>query len=357
MSEIVVAADGLTKRYGAVTAVDDLSLEVARGEFVSLLGPSGCGKTTLLRLIAGFVAPDAGRLRIAGRDTTRLAPAKRNVGLVFQDYSLWPHMTVADNVGFGLDCWGVRGRERTRRVEECLGLVRLSDLAGRLPRELSGGQQQRVALARALAYRPDVLLLDEPLSALDRKLREEMQAELRRLQHELHVTTILVTHDQEEALSLSDRVAVMSAGRIEHLGTPEEVYSRPRTRFVAGFVGRANMLAGTVTLDGAGALIFSGPAGLRVPMPARAAPEGPALALLRPEHLHLASPGTQPLLEARIADRSFIGAVVQITLEARDGTVLLMSATSTTRAALTLMVGSTIAVTFPPENLTFMGSC
>lgn len=350
MTDTVVAAEELVKRYGQVAAVDGVTLSVAKGEFLSLLGPSGCGKTTLLRLIAGFIEPDAGHLLIAGRNALGLAPALRNVGLVFQDYSLWPHMTVADNVGFGLDTRGIRGAERTRRVSECLELVQLDRLGGRMPKELSGGQQQRVALARALAYRPDVLLLDEPLSALDRKLREDLQAELRRLQHELGVTTILVTHDQEEALLLSDRVAVMSQGRIAQLGSPTEVYTRPRTLFVAGFVGQANLMPGRVEAAAAG-VCFVTAAGLRVPLKEQAGPVGPATGLLRPEHLRIVAPTEPHTIPARLVDRSFLGPVERLTLKATDGTMLVVVTPFDGAGGARLAPGDPAGLAFEPEHL------
>src|SRR5438876_1080996 len=235
---------GLRKRYGDVTALADVDLVVREGEFFTLLGPSGSGKTTTLRLIAGFERPDAGRIELHGRDVTGRAPYERDVNTVFQDYALFPHMTVGENVGYGLRVRGVARRERRRRVEEILGIVRLPGLADRKPIQLSGGQRQRVALARALVNSPRVLLLDEPLGALDLKLRQEMQIELQRIQREVGeaITFVYVTHDQEEALTMSDRLAVFSEGRIEQIGTPAEVYEHPQTEFVAGFVGVSNVL-------------------------------------------------------------------------------------------------------------------
>ena len=232
----------VAKRFGDVVAVDALDLEVRSGEFLCLLGPSGCGKTTTLRLIGGFERPDEGEILIGGRDVHALPPYKRDVNTVFQSYALVPHLTVLDNVAYGLKQGGTRRGERRRRARELLELVRLPEVAARKPRQLSGGQQQRVALARALANRPRVLLLDEPLGALDLKLRKEMQVFLKRLQGELGVTFVHVTHDQEEALALSDRVAVMNRGRIEQLGTPLEVYDAPATRFVADFIGETNFV-------------------------------------------------------------------------------------------------------------------
>jgi putative spermidine/putrescine transport system ATP-binding protein len=236
---------GVRKTYGDVVAVDHVDLEIEPGEFFTLLGPSGSGKTTTLRLIAGFERPDAGRVELSGVDVTNRAPYEREVNTVFQDYALFPHMTVAENVGYGLRVKKVPRAERKRRVEEILRVVRLPDVGGRKPIQLSGGQRQRIALARALVNAPKVLLLDEPLGALDLKLRQEMQIELRRIQREVSevgITFVYVTHDQEEALTMSDRLAVFNEGRIEQLGTPAEVYERPETEFVAGFVGISNVL-------------------------------------------------------------------------------------------------------------------
>jgi putative spermidine/putrescine transport system ATP-binding protein len=244
-AEIDVRLTGIRKTYGDVVAVDRVDLEIPAGEFFTLLGPSGSGKTTTLRLIAGFERPDEGSVELAGADVTNRAPFERDVNTVFQDYALFPHMTIAENVGYGLRVKRVPRAERKRRVEEILKVVRLPELGNRKPAQLSGGQRQRVALARSLVNRPKVLLLDEPLGALDLKLRQEMQIELKRIQREVSdvgITFIYVTHDQEEALTMSDRLAVFNEGLIEQIGTPAEVYERPATEFVAGFVGVSNML-------------------------------------------------------------------------------------------------------------------
>ena len=232
---------GLTKEFGAVTAVDHVDLEIAAGEFFSMLGPSGSGKTTVLRLIAGFEQPTSGTIELFGQDVTKRAPFDRDVNTVFQDYALFPHMNVIDNVAYGLRVRGIGRKERNERAARALASVRLEQLAGRKPSQLSGGQRQRVALARATVVEPKVLLLDEPLGALDLKLREQMQVELKEIQRDLGITFIFVTHDQEEALTLSDRIAVFNNGRIEQLGTPDELYERPTSRFVADFVGTSNL--------------------------------------------------------------------------------------------------------------------
>ena len=237
---------GVVKRFGEVEALAGVSLDVQPGEFLSLLGPSGSGKTTLMRVIGGFERPDAGTVELSGRDVTDTEPTRRDVNTVFQSYALFPHMTVEDNVGYGLKVRRVARAERRRRVAEALAMVRLDHATQRKPRELSGGMQQRVALARALINRPSVLLLDEPLAALDRKLREEMQIELRRLQRTVGTTFVYVTHDQDEALAMSDRIAVMKDGRIEQLGRPLHVYDEPDSLWVAGFVGKSNQIGGTV---------------------------------------------------------------------------------------------------------------
>ena len=239
--------DRLTKRFGDHIAVNGISLDVAKGEFVSLLGPSGCGKTTTLQMIAGFLDLSDGAIRLDGRDLSRVKPAERGLGIVFQSYALFPHMTAAENVAFGLEMRGVGRIEREKRVREALTLVGLAGYEDRFPRRMSGGQQQRVALARALVTRPRVLLLDEPLSALDAKVRVQLREQIRRIQTELGITTLFVTHDQEEALAVADRVAVMREGRIEQIGTPEELYVTPATPFVADFVGLSNRIPGTLT--------------------------------------------------------------------------------------------------------------
>jgi len=271
--------DRVSKRYGDVIAVRDLTLDVADGEFVVLLGPSGCGKTTMLRIVAGFAEPTSGVVRLKDRDVTRLPPWKRNAGLVFQSYALFPHLSVARNVAFGLEMRKIEASQMQRRVADALRLVRLEHLSERLPRQLSGGQQQRVALARALAFYPDVLLLDEPLSNLDAKLRAEVRVEIRELQKRLGLTTVMVTHDQEEALTMADRLVVMNDGAVRQVGTQKDLYERPSDRFVAGFVGRSTFIEGEIEAPGR----FRSAGGLAIVCKEAAA--GPATLALRPERI------------------------------------------------------------------------
>ncbi|SEC05342.1 putative spermidine/putrescine transport system ATP-binding protein [Rhizobiales bacterium GAS188] len=295
-----VVLEHLSKRYGETSVVKDLSLDIPQGEFLVLLGPSGCGKTTTLRMVAGFIEPSAGKITLDGRDVTTLPPWKRNTGLVFQSYALFPHLTVDENVAFGLEMRKVAADEMRTRVAEALRLVRLEGFGDRLPRQLSGGQQQRVALARALAFRPDVLLLDEPLSNLDAKLREEVRVEIRELQQKLGITTVMVTHDQDEALSMADRLVVMAQGEVQQVGSQRDLYERPAGRFVAGFVGRSNFLEGSVAIPGA----FTSAGGLRVACAADAG-AGKATLAIRPEAVAIGA-------EAEHLDNSFEGVVEYI---------------------------------------------
>jgi spermidine/putrescine ABC transporter ATP-binding subunit len=316
----------ITKRFGEFVAVHDVSLDIRRGEFFSLLGPSGCGKTTLLRMIAGLETPTAGQLMLSGRDVTQVPAYRRPVHLVFQHFALFPHLTVERNVAFGLRYHGdVPRREYADRVAGALDLVRLSGLGRRYPNELSGGQKQRVALARALVLRPQVLLLDEPLGALDQKLRKEMQVELKTLQRELGITFVFVTHDQEEAMTMSDRIAVMNKGKVEQCDDAEVVFEYPRTEFVAGFVGAANFFAGTVArvVDADHAEVRAA-AGFcaRVPLRGRAATAGdPARFLVRPEKLSLSSspPTGQCCMQATVEQRVYQGLSTVYTLRNAAG--------------------------------------
>jgi putative spermidine/putrescine transport system ATP-binding protein len=339
---VEVRMQGLSRHYGPVVALDDLDLIVQPGELIALLGPSGCGKTTTLRLLAGLEDADTGTISVGGKDITRLPASKRDMGMVFQAYSLFPHMTVKQNVGFGLRLRGVSATERDRRALAMLELVELSSQADRYPSQISGGQQQRVALARALAIEPQVLLLDEPLSALDAKVRAQLRDQIRRIQLEIGITTLFVTHDQEEALAIADRVGVMRAGRIEQLAPPTDVYSRPATSFVAEFVGLSNKLAGTVS----GTTVTV--RGCDLPLVDSLTPAGPVTALVRPEAVTLASDSTGesgPLTGTVIAT-TFLGATSRVTVDLGDVTIM---AQLTTSDASTLPAGSRVTLTIRPD--------
>jgi putative spermidine/putrescine transport system ATP-binding protein len=328
---------GIQKRFGLSVAVEDFNLEATRGEFVSFLGPSGCGKTTTLRMIAGFEQPTAGAITIDGADITYRSPNQRNVGMVFQSYALFPNMTVADNVGFGLR---VRKKSKDairKRVTELLDLIHLPDKADRYPYQLSGGQQQRVALARALAIEPQVLLLDEPLSALDAKI-----------QRELGITTVYVTHDQEEALSLSDRIVVMSDGRIEQIGTPFEVYNFPATAFVASFVGTLNVITARVIEAATGRLSVDGQE-IRAAKPITIAGDGARVTFaLRPEMLTMGEGGGVDQLRATIRDVTFLGSVVRIRTRLEGQTVVSIDTFNDPNLRVPVR-DEVVTVSFPPE--------
>ena len=342
MARAVVELTGVSKRYGAVTALDAVDLAVYEGELLSLLGPSGCGKTTTLNVIAGFAAPDGGRVVIDGGDVTGEPAWRRGLGVVFQSYALFPHMSVADNVAFGLRERGVGKADVAERVREALALVRLPGAAGQRPHQLSGGMQQRVALARALVIRPRVLLLDEPLAALDRKLREEMRAELRDIQRSVGITTIFVTHDQHEALGLSDRIAVMNAGRIEQLGSPRDVYERPATGFVADFVG-ASSVVDARAIDGE-TVELAGGARLRIALP-QAPSAGRALRLLvRPERVELGATGLNTL-SARVIGVMYLGDHTEVRLALAGGQRLL----ATVRGNVALAADDVVSVRLAPD--------
>ncbi len=328
---IEVGLYGVTKRFGNMVAVDNVTIEIAHGEFFSLLGPSGCGKTTSLRMIAGFEEPDDGQVMLTGRDIVGVPPYKRNVNTVFQSYALFPHLTVYDNVAFGLRRKKIPKHEVKDRVARYLRLVQLEGYDDRRPQQLSGGQQQRVALARALVNQPAVLLLDEPLGALDLKLRKQMQLELMRIQREVGVTFVYVTHDQEEALVMSDRLAVMSFGHVEQIGYPEDIYERPATRFVAGFIGTSNIVETEVTGQSGEWLEVSCPPGDRVlvlPPPDRALRNGDKLAFtVRPEKLRVV-PIDEPVAEGlcsaagTVADVVYQGVSTQLVVRTDDGSTL-----------------------------------
>jgi putative spermidine/putrescine transport system ATP-binding protein len=314
------------KSYGTVPAVQEMNLEVERGEFVSFLGPSGCGKSTTLRMIAGLELPTAGRIRLNGADVTRLPTNKRNVGLVFQNYALFPNMTVADNVGFGLMIARNSKREIRERVDEMLAIIKMASFGARFPHELSGGQQQRVALARALAIRPSILLLDEPLSALDAKIRVDLRAEIRSIQRRLGITTIYVTHDQEEALALSDRIVVMREGHVDQIGTPLEIYNRPSTTFVASFVGTLNRVDAEVRQPARGVLSVDGQeVSTAEPLPAALAGQKVTLGL-RPENL-VYDPDTAPSialtnrLAGHVENVAFLGSIVRVQMRVDRNTL------------------------------------
>jgi len=319
-----VDIDRLTHRFGSLTAVDDVSLAIRAGEIAALLGPSGCGKTTLLRVIAGFIRQSAGSVRIDGEPIDALPANRRNVGIVFQNYALFPHMTVAENVAYGLRARGRSGSDVQRTVERFLDVVRLSELRDRLPRQLSGGQQQRVALARALAVEPSVLLLDEPFSALDKSLRLDMQIEIKRLQRQFGLTAILVTHDQDEAMSVADRIAVMNRGRVEQFDTPVAVYDRPATLFVSGFIGTTNLLGGRVVDSAGGQLTVELSAGARLRLNSDAAlsPGTAIVVSVRPEQLMLVPESADGAWRVRRRFAMPIGPSAVHDLETRDGTTI-----------------------------------
>jgi len=346
-----VRLDRLTKRYGDQTAVDDLSLDIRPGEFLSLLGPSGCGKTTTLRMIAGFEEPDAGDILISGRSVLGHPPYRRNVNTVFQAYALFPHMTVAENVAYGLQQKRVPKAEIRERVTSALGMVQMRSFADRRPAQLSGGQQQRVALARALVNRPAVLLLDEPLGALDRQLREEMQPELKLIQAQLGITFVFVTHDQGEALSMSDRVAVMRSGRIEQLADSDTIYSAPASAYVAAFVGQQNFFDGTVTADGAA--VESAHAVLR---PAQRitgiSPGLQARAAVRPEFVEIVTSrpaSASNVAEGRVIGVSHLGETMQYLVQ--FGREMSIISRRPTPDAPRVAVGATVWCTWRPESV------
>src|SRR5437867_744438 len=313
-----VRLEDLTKEFDDVVAVDGISLTIESGQFFALLGPSGCGKTTTLRMIGGFEEPTAGSIYLGDRDVVGLPPYKRNVNTVFQSYALFPHLSIFENVAFGMRRQGVKGTQLAGRVREILQLVDLPGLENRKPRQLSGGQQQRVALARALVNKPDVLLLDEPLGALDLKLRKQMQLELKSIQHDVGITFVHVTHDQEEAMTMADTIAIMNAGHIEQLGTPTELYEQPQTAFVAGFLGISNLLPGSVA--GSDTVRLAEGSTMRVPPEALEGRNGRVAVGVRPEKIDLGG-GQENTLEGTIFEQAYVGVATQYVLETKAGNV------------------------------------
>jgi putative spermidine/putrescine transport system ATP-binding protein len=338
---------GIQKRFGTTVAVEDFNLAAEKGEFVSFLGPSGCGKTTTLRMIAGFEVPTEGTISVDGKDITHRPPNRRNVGMVFQSYALFPNMSVADNIGFGLR---VRKRPKdqiAQRVGELLELIHLPDKGNRYPYQLSGGQQQRVALARALAIEPEVLLLDEPLSALDAKIRVALRKEIRSIQRQLGITTVYVTHDQEEAMSLSDRVVVMSEGRVEQIGPPPDIYNFPATPFVASFVGTLNLVAATVADPASGSVTVAGQT-IRSGKAIQAAAGAVVTVAIRPEAVEIGENGGANRLTGRIEDVSFLGSIVRTRVRVAESAEV--SLDQFNDPALTeLKIGESVTISFPVE--------
>jgi len=338
-----VRLENVTKRFDSVTAVDSLNLDVESGKFYAFLGPSGCGKTTTLRMIGGFEEPTEGTIYLGSGAVTRLPPYKRDVNTVFQSYALFPHLTIFENVAFGLRRRRVKGDEVRSRVEEMLRIVGLEGYGGRRPRQLSGGQQQRVALARALVNRPRVLLLDEPLGALDLKLRKEMQLELKRIQHEMEITFVHVTHDQEEAMTMADFIVVMNGGRIEQLGEPSELYERPQTAFVANVLGVSNLLDGTVA--GADAVRLDGGKVISVAPAALDGRTGRVSVGIRPEKLVISGAGEANTLSAEVIERAYVGVSTQYLVRTEVGELSVVVQGAGTHAP-----GDRLDLSFSPES-------
>jgi putative spermidine/putrescine transport system ATP-binding protein len=348
--------DALTKRFDSVLAVDGVSLAIGEGEFVSLLGPSGCGKSTTLGMVAGLLTPDTGAVRVADRDITRQPSYRRNIGMVFQNYALFPHMTVSQNVAFGLTMRKVSRADVAARVGRALDLVRLPHTAERYPRQLSGGEQQRIAVARALVIEPAILLLDEPLSNLDARLREEMRIELRDIQRRVGITTVFVTHDQAEALAMSDRVAVMNRGRIMQVGSPAAIYDHPANEFVSSFIGQTNRIEGDVVGADAGhiTLKLSGGACLRG-VAAGEAPRGRAVALIRPEKITLGAepvPGSNTL-SGSVQDSVFLGTVIYYVVSTDAGRVTVLAQNS---GAAACPAGTRVTLSWEPSYTLLVGT-
>lgn len=356
--DTIVTLENVVKKFGSLTAVDDLSVDIREGEFFSLLGPSGCGKTTTLRMIAGFEAATSGNVRIRGQEMTGVPPYERNTGMVFQGYALFPHKTVGENVGFGLKMEGVSKTERERKVSETLELVDLPGLQDRSPTELSGGQQQRVALARALAIEPSLLLLDEPLSNLDYKLRRDLRFQLKRIQEEVGVTTIYVTHNQEEAMAMSDRILILNDGQREQLGSPEEIYTQPKSRFVADFIGEANLFEGTVLAIGDDAAEIDLNAGsdrkISVPTNGTVTVGDDVIINVRPESI-TATEG-DGILTGQIVSRTYLGKSTRLLLDV-DGIEVEAEIPSDRLAgiSLDLGIGNAVDLTWQPNAGVIVG--
>ncbi|MBD3393183.1 MAG: ATP-binding cassette domain-containing protein [Chitinivibrionales bacterium] len=343
---------GIRKTFHEVVALEMVSLDITEGELFFLLGPSGCGKTTLLRIIAGFDKPDTGGIRFAGKDLLAIPVEKRNIGMVFQNYSLWPHMSVSDNVAYGMKMRGMRFTEIRRRVADALTMVDMAGLEDRKPGALSGGQQQRVALARALVYEPGLLLLDEPLSNLDAKLRKDMREEIRKIHRRLGITMVYVTHDQEEAASMADRLALMRDGRVVQVGTPKELYRSPRSLYAAQFFGRANSLdviVSSVSASAAGIAWGDRQLVAAVPKGGMLSPGARATAIVRPENMRFAASDTkQNVLHGTLAAREFNGAVENFTIDVH-GTALTLMTVFAPREQISASVGDRVGVTFDPD--------
>jgi len=353
---VAIALNGVSKRFGSHTAVNDVTLEIAEGEFFSMLGPSGCGKTTTLRMIAGFETPDVGRVVLEGNDVTSVSANKRPVNMVFQQYALFPHMTIYDNVAFGLKVKRVPRAEHRDRIDELLKVVDLEGLESRRPKQLSGGQQQRVALARALVNRPAALLLDEPLGALDVKLRKHMQLELKRIQHELGTTFVYVTHDQEEALAMSDRIAVMNRGEVEQLGSPREIYDHPRTAFVADFIGSLNALDLTIDeLVGGYAISRLGENERVVAAVDRTHALGEEVRVaVRPEHVKIGAGSDEgSRVEGTIAELVYLGMYTQFHVDTRAGRIV-SHRLADERHTVPLEPGSKVTLSWSPDQATVL---
>ena len=350
MADSFLSIQHVRKSFADLTVVQDFNLDVGTGEFVSFLGPSGCGKTTVLRMVAGFEEPTSGAIVIGGKDVTRLKPNQRNIGMVFQAYALFPNLTVAQNIAFGLKVAGMPKADADKRVAEMLNLIKLPQFGDRYPYQLSGGQQQRVALARAIAPKPKLLLLDEPLSALDAKVRVSLRDEIRAIQKELGITTVFVTHDQEEALSISDRIVVMYGGKAEQVGTPFEIYNRPATKFVANFVGTLNVLEGTVT-DASAGMVRVGANEVSLKGKLNGSKAGDTLSLaLRPEAISLGrQPGREATLGGEISEVSFLGSVIRVRVGLGKDAVSLDTFNSPASPPPT--VGSKAEISFSPEDV------